>query len=127
MRSYVNLLAVALAAPMVSGALSAPIYHRYGNQLVEFKGRAVDKGNLRAEADLTPSDLVVLGATRLPAVPATPPFNLGPPPLVPSLAIFRSGHGTGMAHLNIFYDLHPGRVAFGGSGRSRQQIGRAHV
>ena len=87
MRSYVNLLAVALAAPMVSGALSAPIYHRYGNQLVEFKGWAVDKGNLRGEREgeayLTPSDLVALRATRLPTTPTPTPPGPGLVPITP--------------------------------------------
>src|SRR6266850_141139 len=40
MRSYMNLAALVLAASTVSPALSAPTQYRYGNLLVEFKGRA---------------------------------------------------------------------------------------
>jgi hypothetical protein len=40
MRSDMNPAVLALAASIISSALSAPIQYRYGNLLVEFKGRA---------------------------------------------------------------------------------------
>ena len=40
MRSYMNLVVLALAAFNVSPALSAPIQYRYGNLLVELKDQA---------------------------------------------------------------------------------------
>jgi len=40
MRSYMNLAVLALAASIVSPALSAPTQYRFGNLLVEFKGWA---------------------------------------------------------------------------------------
>jgi hypothetical protein len=54
MRSYMNLAVLALAATSVCPALSAPTEslsapteyrHRYGNLLVEFKGRRPDERN----------------------------------------------------------------------------------
>jgi hypothetical protein len=40
MHSYMNLVVLALAASIISSALSAPIQYRYGPLLVEFRGRA---------------------------------------------------------------------------------------
>jgi hypothetical protein len=40
MRFYVNPAVLALAASAVSPVLAAPTHYRYGNLLVEFKGRA---------------------------------------------------------------------------------------
>jgi hypothetical protein len=45
MRSYMNLAVLAIAASIISPALSAPIRYRYGNLLVEFKGLLTDKWN----------------------------------------------------------------------------------